>query len=264
MVIPRDPGMNIYLLNPPFHKKFSRSQRSPAVIKSGVIYYPIWLAYATGVLEKAGFHVRLVDAPARGFDLAEVLQQIDDFKPRLVVMDTSTPSIENDLGVAESIHTRIPNAYIALVGPHVTVLPDEVLKSSPAVNIIARGEYDYTLRDLAECIEDTCDLSTIEGISYRTGGGSVVHNPKRPFIKNLDEIPFVSEVYKRHLIIEDYFYSITRYPEVAILTGRGCPYECSYCLLARPSPVMATWKRSIENVVDEFRIYIAAPSGSIS
>ena len=47
--------MNIYDLNPPFHKKFSRSQRSPAVIKSGVIYYPIWLAYATGVLEKAGF-----------------------------------------------------------------------------------------------------------------------------------------------------------------------------------------------------------------
>ncbi len=244
--------MNIYILNPPFHKKFSRSQRSPAVIKSGVIYYPIWLAYATGVLEKAGFHVRLVDAPARGYDLGEVLQQIDDFKPKLVVLDTSTASIENDLGVADSIHARIPDALIALVGTHVTALPDEVLNSSISVNIVGRGEYDYTLRDIAECIEGSCDFSTVEGISFRTSDGSIVHNPLRAFIKNLDELPFVSEVYKRHLIIEDYFYSITRYPEVAILTGRGCPYECSYCLWPQTLTGHGYRKRSIENVVDEF------------
>jgi radical SAM superfamily enzyme YgiQ (UPF0313 family) len=244
--------MNIYVLNPPFHKKFSRSQRSPAVIKSGVMYYPIWLAYATGVLEKAGFNVRLVDAPARGFDLTVVLQQIDELKPRLVVLDTSTPSIENDLRVAESIHARIPNAFITLVGPHVTALPDEVLSSSSAVNIVARGEYDYTLRNLAECLEDNCDLSSIEGISYRTSDGSIVHNSQRPFIKDLDEIPFVSEVYKRHLVIEDYFYSITRYPEVAIVTGRGCPYECSYCLWPQTLTGRGYRKRSIENVADEF------------
>ena len=244
--------MNIYLLNPPFHKKFSRSQRSPAVIKSGVMYYPIWLAYATGVLEKAGFVVRLVDAPARGFDLMDVLQQIDEFKPRLVVLDTSTPSIENDLRVAESIHTNLPNAYIALVGPHVTALPDEVLRSSSAVNVVARGEYDYTLRELAECLEDNCILSSIEGISYRSSDGSIIHNPQRTFIKDLDEIPFVSEVYKRHLIIEDYFYSITRFPEVAIVTGRGCPYECTYCLWPQTLNGHGYRKRSIVNVADEF------------
>ena len=244
--------MKIYMLNPPFHKKFSRPQRSPAVIKSGVMYYPIWLAYATGVLEKAGFGVQLVDAPARGFDLKVVLQQIDEFKPRLVVLDTSTPSIDNDLRIAESIHAKIPKAYIVLVGPHVTALPDEVLSSSSAVNIVARGEYDYTLRDIAECLEDNCDLSAIEGISYRSSDGSIMHNPERPFIKNLDEIPFVSEVYKRHLIIEDYFYSITRYPEVAILTGRGCPYECSYCLWPQTLTGHGYRKRSIVNIVDEF------------
>lgn len=244
--------MNIYMLNPPFHRKFSRSQRSPAVIKSGVIYYPIWLAYATGVLEKTGFHVRLVDAPARGLNLADVLQQIDEFKPRFVVLDTSTPSIENDLGVAESIHARIPDAFIALVGPHVTALPAEVLNSSSAVNAVARGEYDFTLRDLAKCVEGGSDLSTIEGISYRSSDGSIVHNPPRPFIRTLDEIPFVSEVYKRHLVIEDYFYSITRYPEVAIVTGRGCPFECSYCVWPQTITGHAYRKRSITNVADEF------------
>ena len=146
--------MNIYMLNPPFHKKFSRSQRSPAVIKSGVIYYPIWLAYATGVLEKSGFTVRLVDAPARGFSLAYILQEVAEYKPALVVLDTSTPSIENDLLVAESIRSENPETIIALVGPHVTALPEETLNSCAAINVIARGEYDYTLKDLAECVAD--------------------------------------------------------------------------------------------------------------
>jgi len=244
--------MNIYMLNPPFHKKFSRSQRSPAVTKSGVIYYPIWLAYATGVLEKAGFSVRLVDAPARGLDLADVLGQIDEFQPRLVVMDTSTPSIVNDLKVAEAIHAKIPTAVIALVGPHVTALPDEVLHSSPAVSLVARGEYDYTLRNLAECLDGGSDLSSIEGISYRTNDGTIVHNPDAPTIKDLDEIPFVSEVYKRHLVVEDYFYSITRYPEIAIVTGRGCPYKCSYCLWPQTLTGHIYRRRSIMNVADEF------------
>lgn len=244
--------MKIYLLNPPFHKKFSRSQRSPAVTKSGVIYYPIWLAYATGVLEKAGFSVRLVDAPAKGLDLTDVLRQIAEFKPRLVVLDSSTPSIENDLGVAEAIHAKNPDTFIALAGPHVTALPEEVLNSCSAVNIVARGEYDYILRDLAECLEGGCDLSSVEGISYRANEGSILHNPNAANIKDLDELPFVSEVYKRHLVVEDYFYSITRYPEVAIVTGRGCPYKCSYCLWPQTLTGHIYRRRSITNVADEF------------
>ena len=81
--------MNVLLLNAPFHPKFSRSQRSPAVIKSGVMYYPIWLAYATGVLEKDGFNAKLVDAPANGDSLEYVLDLVNDFKPRLVVIEQS-------------------------------------------------------------------------------------------------------------------------------------------------------------------------------
>lgn len=65
--------MNALGLNPPFHPRHSRSQRSPAVIKSGVIYYPIWVAYAAGVLEQDGFAVTLVAAPAARRDLHDVI-----------------------------------------------------------------------------------------------------------------------------------------------------------------------------------------------
>ena len=64
--------MKIALVNPPFkpeHGRFSRASRSPAITKSGTLYYPIWLAYACGLLEKNGHEVLLVDSCAEKLDI---------------------------------------------------------------------------------------------------------------------------------------------------------------------------------------------------
>jgi radical SAM superfamily enzyme YgiQ (UPF0313 family) len=244
--------MNVLALNPPFHARYSRSQRSPAVIKSGVVYYPIWLAYATGVLEQDGFAVRLVDAPAAGLGLPDVLAMVEELRPHLVVVDTSTPSIYNDVEVAEAIKRRVGETFILLVGPHVTALPDQSLQISPAVDAVARGEYDHTVRDVARQLEGGGDLGSVLGLSYRDGDGGVVHTPDRPPIHDLDALPFVSQVYQRHLQVEDYFYSITRYPEVTILTGRGCPHRCTYCLWPQTITGHEYRQRSVANIADEF------------
>jgi anaerobic magnesium-protoporphyrin IX monomethyl ester cyclase len=246
--------MRVLVLNPPYHQRYSRSQRSPAVIKSGVIYYPIWLAYTTGVLEQDGFAVRLVDAPAAGHDLPAILNLVDDWQPRLVVMETSTPSIYNDLDVAQAIKSRIADVFILLVGPHVTALPEESLQLGPAVDAVARGEYEYTVRELARRLSDSDGLEpeAILGLSYRAADGAIHHNPDRPPIEDLDALPFVSEVYKRHLRVEDYFYSIARYPEVTIISGRGCPYHCTYCLWPQTITGHRYRRRSVANVAEEF------------
>ena len=244
--------MNVLLLNPPFHPKFSRSQRSPAVIKSGVIYYPIWLAYATGVLEKNGFRARLIDAPAEGFDLEYVVSESETFHPQLIVIDTSTPSIHADIQTAIALKGQLPDAFILLVGPHVSTLPEATLRMSSAVDAVAGGEYDYTVRDLAQSLDGGSALSAVQGLIYREKDGTIVRNVDRPLIKNLDELPFVSDVYRRHLHVENYFYSITRYPEVALITGRGCPYRCTYCLWPQTLTGHTYRKRSISNIAEEF------------
>lgn len=244
--------MNVLLLNPPFYPNYSRSQRSPAVIKSGVIYYPIWLAYATGVLERDGFRVKLVDAPAAGRTLQEVLELVADFQPRLVVIDTSTPSIHNDVNVAQAIKSVLPETYLLLVGPHVSALPEASLCMDKGIDAVARGEYDYTIRDVARQIEGGGDVNGVSGISYRAANRIIVHNPERPFIEDLDELPFVTQIYRRHLRIKDYFYSITRYPEVALLAGRGCPHRCTYCLWPQTLTGHRYRRRSVSNVADEF------------
>jgi len=240
--------MKILMLNPPFLPRYSRSSRSPATTKGGTFYYPYFLAYCCGVLEKEGFNVKLIDAIAKGWSHEQVVEFAKKFKPDLVVIDTSTPSIYNDVEIGEKIKDVLSTAHITLVGTHPTALPEETLTLSSKIDSICRGEYDYTVADLVSAIEKGKSLKTVDGLSYRKGK-EIIHNKPRKFIINLDELLFVSEVYKKHLNIKDYFYASVTHPEVTILSARGCPYSCSFCNI----PFKASYRaRSPENVVDEF------------
>ena len=246
--------MKAVLLNPPFLPKFSRNSRSPAVTKGGTIYYPIWLSYTAGVLEKEGFEVKLIDAPAQKLSLQDTVDEIKRFEPELVVIDTSTPSIDNDIKVAESVKDAT-NSFITLVGTHVSALPEETLKTSEKIDAIARKEYDYTIKDLAFVLKGKKDLKSILGLSFREKG-RIVHNPDRPMIQNLDELPFVTSVYKKYLNVKNYFYSSAEYPMVMIMTGRGCPFRCFFCNWPQVFFERKYRLRSPENVVAEFEFIV--------
>ncbi len=251
--------MNIWVLNPPFLEKFSRSQRSPAVTKSGTIYFPTWLAYIVGVLEEAGHSVRFTDAPARGFSVHDTLELAAGFAPRLVVVDMSTPSVENDLGVCAAIKNAYPGTFIVAVGTHVSALSSETLAMGNALDAVARREADYTVRELALLLEGLDDsarpsdaqLETIEGLSFRSTSGKISHNPDRPFIANLDELPWLSKVYKKHLRIGDYFNPNAPPPMVTLLTSRGCPFHCNFCVYPQTFTGRRYRFRSIADIVDE-------------
>ena len=244
--------MKILLLNPPFLPRYSRSSRSPFVSKGGTFYYPYFLAYACGALEKNGFEgdVKLVDAVANDWSHEETLNFIKKFEPGLIVLDTSTPSIYNDVNFATKIKEVLPSAHITLVGTHPTRRTEETFSLSQAIDSICRGEYDLTLVELAKALESGKTLKGIRGLSFRKKN-KIIHNKDRPFLtpKQLDELPFVSEIYKKHLDIRKYFYASLLYPQVTILTARGCPFNCSFC----PIPFKGSYRpRSPENVVEEF------------
>ena len=254
--------MNILVLNPPFLQKFSRPQRSPAVTKSGTLYFPLWLAYCVGVLENEGHEVTFTDAPARGIGLKEIIDQAVELKHRLIVMDTSTPSIENDISVGEDLKRAIPHSYIVMVGTHVSALPEETLLKGKSIDAVARREYEYTIRELASILANNTlhnpeedRLNKIAGLSYRSNG-RIIHNPDRPYIEDLDEIPWVSRIYKKHLQIGDYFNPNALYPMVTLITSRGCPFRCSFCVYPQTLTGRRYRFRSIEDVVDEMRFVI--------
>ena len=186
--------MNVLMLNPPFKGRFSRTSRSPAVTLGGTIYYPFWLAYAAGVLEQSGFQVSLIDAPAQGLSVADVIGQAKKEPPQLIVVDTSTPSIYSDVKVAEQLKESFPTSFVTLVGTHPSALPEETLKLSEKVDAVAVGEYDYTMSDLGSCLEKKGDLRTVDGLVFRDGK-QVIRNKPRTLIENVDALPFVSTSY---------------------------------------------------------------------
>lgn len=243
--------MKILMLNPPFLDKYSKSSRSPAVTKSGTIYFPLWLSYAAGVLDKKGHTIRILDAPAKCLTKDDALKQIKDFNPELVVVDTSTPSINSDLEFTKRIKEAVPGVKTCLVGTHVSATVSEILpKCSDYVDFIARHEYDYTLPEVAEAIEGKRELSSVLGISY-CEGDVLKENDNRPYIENLDELPFVAEVYKKYLDIEDYFYAHVSFPTVSIFSSRGCPSKCFYCMYSQVMFGKAYRKRSAKNLFEE-------------
>lgn len=242
--------MKIVMLNPPFLNKYSKSSRSPAVTKSGTIYFPLWLSYATGVLDKKGHTLKLIDAPAKCSTKEETLAEIAEFAPQMIVIDTSTASINNDLSFADALKEKLPEAKICLVGTHATACVAEIIPEHSTIDFIARHEYDYTLPELAEAIEGKMALSDVKGISY-VEDGALKETEDREYIHDLDELPFVSEVYKKYLDIKDYFYAHVSFPTVSIFSSRGCPSKCFYCMYSQVMFGKGYRKRSAKNLYEE-------------
>jgi radical SAM superfamily enzyme YgiQ (UPF0313 family) len=259
--------MKILCLNPPFKTecgRFSRSSRSPAITKSGTLYYPIWLCYVAGVLEASGFQVKVIDSCAYEYDLAATLKLVHDFQPQLCVVDTSTPSIYADVQTGAEIKKILPHCLVALMGTHPTALPEETLGLNEAIDAVVVGEADYIVRDLAQGLAgvDLTQLSRnlelrqnllgqIQGLAFRAGSQITV-NPPRPLISDLDELPWVSQVYKRHLDPGKYFFAASDYPEVQIMTARGCIARCSFCVYPQTIHGYRYRTRTPENVAEEF------------
>lgn len=243
--------MRIYLLNPPFVENFVRCGRWQGVAaRGGTLYYPLWLAYAAGVLEKEGYEIKLVDAIAWKWDKERVLEDANHFNPDLIIVDSNFSSLTNDCGIAKLIKENT-RALSVLVGPPASQFPEKILDDG--VDIVARFEYDFTVPDIAEAIEEDKNLENIKGISYKENG-KIIYNPDRTFStsEELDEIPFVSKIYKEHLNIKDYFLGHALYPMVQIFTGRGCPNQCTFCSWPKTLMGRKYRARSVGNVVDEF------------
>jgi hopanoid biosynthesis associated radical SAM protein HpnJ len=229
-------------LNPPSFENFDggAGSRWPATREIESYWYPVWLAYPTGMLEGA----RLLDAPPHHITAEETIRTCKDYE--LLVLFTSTPGFVGDVRIAEAIKDSNPHIKIAFVGPHVSVLPEKSLMEAKVIDVVCRKEFDYSIVEYAQGkpIED------ILGISYRKNG-AVVHNPDRPTIQDLDSLPHVTDVYRRDLDVRRYNVPFLLNPFVSLYTTRGCPAQCTFCLWPQTLSGHPWRKRSTDDVARE-------------
>jgi len=234
--------MNIAFLNPPFRGTYNREVRFQAVSPQKALHPPIILGYATAVCQKQGHKVDLIDAPALEISKEQTMERLKAFEPDYVVMLSSTASVISDGNLAKRIGKETGAKTIA-VGVHATAVPEDTLEKG--FDIIARGEYEYTIREIA----GGNPLEEIDGVSFKKGK-RFIHNKMGPLIGNLDELPFPS---REFLPNEKYYSAIYKNPFTFVLAGRGCPHQCIYC--ARPQLMSGRGyrMRSPENVVSELK-----------
>jgi hopanoid biosynthesis associated radical SAM protein HpnJ len=142
-----------------------------------------------------------------------------------------------------------PSLKIGMIGAKVAVEAEASLQTSEAIDFVARNEFDFTIKDVAE----DQPWASIKGISYRNREGVIVHNADRPMLENMDMLPFVSPIYKRDLVIENYYGGYLKHPYVSFYTGRGCKSHCTFCLWPQTVGGHNYRTRSIGHVVEEVK-----------
>lgn len=205
--------MRTVLINPPSATGYAGA-RNRRHLEYGIrsVWYPTWLAQAAAAIPSA----KLIDAAADGLSTGELILLAKGFE--LCVIHTAQPTRAEDLRVAERIKKASPETIVGLVGSYVALHPEQALESSPAVDFVAREEFDRSLAEIAEGRA----WEKIAGISFRRGGRSLHNKDREPVSAGS---PSVLPVYHRDLSIHSYAVNYLRHPYLSLYTGRREPRE---------------------------------------
>src|SRR5262245_20270674 len=237
-----DRYLRTLFLHPPSYQGFDggAGARYQARREIRSFWYPTWLAQPAALVPGS----RLVDAPPDDLTLEDVLPVAGDYD--LAVLHTSTPSFRHDVTVAEALKAENPGLRLGFIGAHVAVDPAGALRASEVIDFVAGNEFDFTLQEVAQ----DRPWRTILGLSYREDG-TIRHNPPRPVLENMDDLPFVVDVYRRDLTVEHYAIGYLLHPYVSLYTGRGCRSKCTFCLWPQTVGGQRYRTRSVDHVVAE-------------
>jgi anaerobic magnesium-protoporphyrin IX monomethyl ester cyclase len=229
--------MKILLINPP--QTFYPGSELPA----GNL--PLGLMYIAAVLQKANYKVELLDAFFLGGDFEQtgetltvglsnqqIADEIRNRKPEIVgVAGPFTCQIGNAVETSKVVKEVDPNIQVVMGGPHVTLVSKEFLEENRTVDIAVAGEGEYAMLEIAEHFEGKRTLSQIKGIAYRRNG-EVIVNPRRPFMDNLDELPYPAYDLvdmEQYLNPKKIGYRSFQNRAISMITSRGCPFNCCFC-----------------------------------
>jgi len=269
-------AVEILLVNPPTPDGglWIRTQhRVGRRTRENMVWPQVSLAQMAALLQPV-YTLAVIDANAERMDWPEFTRRLDLYQPKYYLTQVTAPTLENDLYGCFLAKAR--GALTIAFGTHVTPIPRETMRPYPALDFVLVGEPDLTLRDLLDHLEGRIDqrsaeierifsehdptyssslhadgtpnLLGIRGLCWRNGD-EIVLNFQRPFIKDLNDLPMPMH---ELLPLQTYRMPLIKGPFTFIVTSRGCPAGCTYCI-KHVSYQYGTRLRSPRLLVDEIK-----------
>ena len=190
------------------------------------IFLPLGLGYLAAVLEEKQYEVEMLDLQMLNPNSQQLESELSKTNADIVGITTSTLTYWPAIEIVKASKKVLPDALTLVGGPHVTALPEQTLNEAPEVDIVVRGEGEKTMLEIADLAsrKDQKSFSKVDGITFRKEG-KIVQTNNRAFIENLDELPHPA---LHHFRLENYRMNGVNY--LPIITSRGCPFECTFCL----------------------------------
>lgn len=230
---------HVTLVNPPYPE--NAHQHPP--------FIPLGIGYLAAVLEKAGYQVDVLDCQALRINYDQIKEELTKRKPDIVGMTSTTLTYKSAAHVAQIAKEINPNCTTMIGGPHVSFWDENALKEYPELDIIIRKEGEETILELVQRIEAGKPYFDVVGTTCRNGK-EIVKNPDRPYIQDLDSLPFPAH----HLFPLDHLnkYGVVIFP---VYTSRGCTFWCNFCSAVRMFG-RGYRMRSPKSVVDELEYLV--------
>jgi len=209
--------MQVTFVNPPYP---TGSHRHPPFI-------PLGIGYLAAILEKNGYDVNVIDCQALKLTLNEVENELYKRQPDIVGLTSTTLTYKPALEIIKVAKKALPNCLTVIGGSHVTFWDEEALEECPQLDVVVRKEGENTFLELVQRLEAGKGFGDVLGITYRKDG-KVVKTEDRPYIEDLDSLPYPAF----HLFPLKQFnkYGNIIFP---VMTSRGCTFFCEFCTAVR-------------------------------
>ncbi len=211
---------------------------------------PLGILYCAEVLKDEGIEVSLLDQPAKGFSLDQTVKWVKKENPDILGFSVLLSTAKEAPKIAREVKEENPNVTVVFGGHHSTFNAKRILDKYPFVDIVVRGEGEYTSLEIARCLENRGTLNKVEGIAFRKNG-RILSTPDRVLNKDVDVLPFPDRDLagvKYESVV--FGVKINSKKFTTILSSRGCPFNCSFCGIRKFT--RGAWRpRSVENVMAE-------------
>jgi len=237
--------MKVLFVEPPKHIWFVMGEYLPPPF--GIIQLAAYLER-----EVKNVEIEVLDCNAKQVDWTELEKRIESFNPDIVA--SSGLATCNTYLVARTLETaKKTNQAILTVagGQHFTATAQESLETYAEIDVIVRGEGEQTLMELVKRAKEKSSFSQTKGISFRHKG-KILHNPSRPLIEDLEELPYPGYHFVKDTVHEYHFAAMAgrKAPYALIEGSRGCSHRCTFC--TQWQHWQATWRaKSAERIADE-------------